>query len=384
MNYLNVLALSSSDKLPEINNLNCDFKISIINEINELKKFPELKTLDVFIVDFVKLQKLDCVLHNEIFVFCESNNISIFVLFDCMNEANNAYCNKFTISNYAVYPFDKYELKNRLDLLFSRRKESVSLCKLIGTDLVLDNEDVISAQNDLENIKSNFFYMMSTELRNPLNGIVGFLDMLEFSIKNKTHLKYISYIKEASRKLISISDLSMLLTSIKANRYKSRIEAVDLKSIIDNILLLNKSELKDKKLKINLIVQKDALEIFSDKKLMSICIGKIILDAIDNSPKGGIIDIEIKSVNNSVDLIISDQGFSFTNKNHHYTYSYFEATKTNRMYEARFTPGLIIASEFMGILQSKLNVGNSTSGEALIKFNFPKSLITSKKIVNVN
>jgi len=380
MNSTNVFVLCADDIFFRLNIVNCNFKFNAIKKIEDLFFYYESCVVGALVIDYSELCSLDEVLHNKLYLFCKEKNISVIVIFDEINNASSFYCQKFNISDYFISPLCPLDLLNRIKMLFNKKN------KLISNDVSLYSNSEVVCNNahsanieasDLESIKSNFLYMMSTELRNPLNGIVGFLDLLEFSIKNKTHLKYISYIKEASNKLIAISDLSMLLTSVKAGRYQAKNEIIYLKSILQELINSNKIDIKDKNLKLKIKAFPDDVNIFTDKKLLLLSLNQILSDAICNSPIKGEIYISIVSEDGSLNVEIRDQGLLVTNDKNNYTYTYFNKDSSSIKHDGRFIPGFLSVKELTGILNSNVELKNDLRGGVCVKLSLYKNIFVN-------
>jgi len=286
--------------------------------------------------------------------------------------------------DYVTKPFNQIELLARvkthiglkvnneaLKMMNMQLEERVAARTIELQDRSDELENVNSKLAFLENAKNDFLSMMATELRDPLNGIVGFADMLEFSIKNKTNLKYVRYIKEASQKLIGVSDIAMLLSALRFDRYMMNVSKVNLASLINSSISKLYSQVSDKKIKFILNIDEN-IEIDCDDRLMGLSIEKVIENSLIHAPSKSNITIQAKLKASRLILEIKDEGIPYSEQEVSYTFKSYSKEDTTRNKEfKRFSPSLVVVKLILELHNANVLVDNDSEGRALVRFILP-------------
>lgn len=130
--------------------------------------------------------------------------------------------------------------------------------------------------------KSRFLAVMSHEIRNPLNSILGYADMIASETTNPLVKDYVASILMAGKNLNVIVGDVLDLSRIEAGKLNLANEPISIKNIIENRVKNYKLKFKDSKIKINYLVS-DQLS----KKVLgdSVRISQILSNLISNSFK---------------------------------------------------------------------------------------------------
>ncbi len=75
----------------------------------------------------------------------------------------------------------------------------------------------------------------------------GLVELLEDTAMSKEQEEYIEYLREASNRLVRFSETAILITTLRADKYRINYEPLKIKYIIDSILDDFESELAKKK-----------------------------------------------------------------------------------------------------------------------------------------
>jgi len=108
-----------------------------------------------------------------------------------------------------------------------------------------------------QNMRSDFIANASHELRTPLVSLKGFLETITDSAKDdpKSQKKFLEIMKsEANKMEVLIEDL-MLLSRIELQEHIRLKDKVDIKEVIENVILLNSKKISEKKLNVNLNIK---------------------------------------------------------------------------------------------------------------------------------
>ena len=287
--------------------------------------------------------------------------------------------------DYVTKPFNPQELIARVNthLELKHKNESLTFMNLQLEERVaartMELQEVNNSLQEanlqlskLEDAKNDFLSLMSTELREPLNGIVGFVDMLEFSIKNKTYLKYVRFIKQAVEKLIGVSDIALLLSALRFDRYEMKVVGIPVYEIVKSSTDKLRSLINERKVKLKIDIPKNYI-VRGDERLLDICMEKILENAITNTPSRSTVYVGAELTGNKVKIFVKDVGTHFAEGEVNYTFRFFDLERTEHTDEfKRFTPGLVVVKLVMDLHKAKVDVENLEEGGVSVSFLLPE------------
>ena len=287
--------------------------------------------------------------------------------------------------DYVTKPFNPQELVARvnthLDLQFKNQKLKLMNLELEERvaartmELEESNRSLEHANHQLstlEDAKNDFLSLMSTELREPLNGIVGFAEMLEYSIKNKTNLKYVRFIKQACEKLTGVSDMALLLSALRFDRYEMKLLGISVHETVKETIEKLKPLISERKVKLKVDIPKNYI-IKGDQKLFGISMEKVIENAVTNAPPRSEVFVGASLEGSAVKVFVQDSGVQFSPAEVNYTFHFFELNKEERREDFnRFTAGLVVVKLVMDLHKAKVDVDNLTDGGVRVSFLLPE------------
>lgn len=286
--------------------------------------------------------------------------------------------------DYVTKPFNSQELVARVNMHLDLKHKNQEL-KMMNLELeervaartmelVESNRNLEHANRELstlEHAKNDFLSLMSTELREPLNGVVGFAEMLEFSIKNKTNLKYVRYIIQACEKLIGVSDMALLLSALRFDRYEMKILGISVYEVVKNSIEKLKPLISERKIKFKVDIPKNYI-VRGDEKLLGISMEKVIENAVTNAPSRSEVLVGASLEGQSVRVFVQDLGVQFSPSEVDYTFHFFELKKDDRRQDfKRFTAGLVVVKLVMDLHKAKVDVDNLSEGGVRVSFHLP-------------
>jgi len=96
--------------------------------------------------------------------------------------------------------------------------------------------------------KANFIANMSHEIRTPMNSIIGFTELLKDNIIDEESIKYLDSIKLSSSTLLELINDILDMSKLEAKKMKISSEFIQIKIIIENIVLMFEPLTKEKKI----------------------------------------------------------------------------------------------------------------------------------------
>lgn len=145
------------------------------------------------------------------------------------------------------------------------------------------------AAESASHAKSQFLAKMSHEIRTPLNGILGFADILDSSLKDKTHREYINIIRSSGADLLDLINDILDLSKIEAGRMEINLTAVNLRSLVRELLNLFSVSAVQKKIALNMVITSEVPEIMMlDRVRLRQVLFNLIGNAVKFTDKGSV------------------------------------------------------------------------------------------------
>ena len=230
-----------------------------------------------------------------------------------------------------------------------------------------------------QNMRSDFIANASHELRTPLVSLKGFLETITDSAKDdpKSQKKFLEIMKsEANKMEVLIEDL-MLLSRIELQEHIRLKDKVDIKEVIENIILLNSKKINEKKLNVNLNIKEGERFVIGDKEKLS----AVFLNLLDNAIKysGNSKSIKIESAKNTSGLknyssiSVIDEGFGIATEDiHRITERFFRTENAKKLKIEGTGLGLAITKHIINQHRGELKITSKVGKGSEFIVSLPK------------
>ncbi|PKQ63787.1 hypothetical protein BZG02_07100 [Labilibaculum filiforme] len=163
----------------------------------------------------------------------------------------------------------------------------------------------------LDQSKSDFLAMISHQINTPLNGILGFIDILKNELTDPHMQEMFSYLEVSANRLDSFAKVSLKITELKTKQL-----ALDKREVnIDNLLKSSTEHLIEKlnTKNINIHFEESTNNKFinGDIGLLEFSVESILDNAIKYSPNGSTIQVKIDTDQKQTRISFIDQGIGF-------------------------------------------------------------------------
>jgi len=219
--------------------------------------------------------------------------------------------------------------------VFKFYKISISSIKSDHTLIIIRD---FTEMRKSQNMRSDFIANASHELRTPLVSLKGFLETITDSAKDdpKSQKKFLEIMKsEANKMEVLIEDL-MLLSRIELQEHIRLKDKVDIKEVIENIILLNSKKISEKKLNVNLNIKEKERFVIGDKEKLSAVFLNLLDNAIKYSGNSKSVKIEssenISGLKNYTSISVIDEGFGIAPEDiHRITERFFRTENAKKL-----------------------------------------------------
>jgi CheY-like chemotaxis protein/anti-sigma regulatory factor (Ser/Thr protein kinase) len=258
-------------------------------------------------------------------------------------------------------------INTRLEEQVKQRTQELTVANQTLTET---NQKLEQAYDDLSNLdkaKDEFIRHINHELRTPLQGIHGFTLILEEIVDSPEQKEYIQSINSLVKRLVKLSEISLLFTEIKAKNYEISLKPVSLKNAIDHVV---ESFKKDRE-KISVVhyLPDEPLFVQADQRLFLICLELIIDNALKYSADRGRVTVATNRNNGIIYLEVTDNGPGFSPKALESLYDLF--TADNLPYRSHgFGVGLATAKIIADTIAARLEIANLPEKGAMVRIIF--------------
>ena len=176
-------------------------------------------------------------------------------------------------------------------------------------------EQAIMEKNEMlkssQNLRFELISGISIELREPLNSVIGFAELLlnqYFGNLNQKQLEYCKYILSSSNQLNELIGNLMEMVSIDLEEEKLNISSFSLKETLEEVVSSISKRAQEKNIDIIRTYDKDDIIYSGDKIRIKQAIFNVLINAIQFSSLNGKVNLRLTIDNQNVKIIITDNG----------------------------------------------------------------------------
>ncbi len=219
--------------------------------------------------------------------------------------------------DYITKPFNAKELLARVQTHILLREQQKELERANETleEKVKERTQQLKKANkmlsQLDNTKSEFLSIISHELRTPLSGIIGLTHLLDQTDIGEEQAQYLNYLKIVSKRLVKFSDLALLITSLKVNKYDLDLLPVSANHIAESAIAQMKDEGQDIS-RINFEKNPSSPLILAESELIRKALMMVLENAIKFSPEEAPVNLLLEASEGKVSFSTTDSGSGFS------------------------------------------------------------------------
>ncbi|MCB2195230.1 MAG: PAS domain S-box protein [Bacteroidetes bacterium] len=245
------------------------------------------------------------------------------------------------------------KIKNQSVILLLAK--DISDIKKIQDDLLLAKEKAEQANR----LKTEFLHNMSHEVRTPLNGIMGFSEIIEMvGVDEEKRKKYLHIIRSSSKQLLRIIDDILEISNLETKQLVLKEENFSLNDLLTELhsVFNLKAKRRNIPLKLNMKLTHDESFIRSDKSKLI----KIVSNLLENALKfthEGFIELGYYLENKNLVMYVMDTGIGISPENQEIIFERFSQEDKNlsRKYGG-LGLGLSISKENAELLGGEISV----------------------------
>lgn len=244
----------------------------------------------------------------------------------------------------------------------------------IKNKLISEQKEALTKSNIA---KDKYFSILSHDIRNPLNGILGFSNLLESEyddINDDEKKEYIGYLKTSSESLFRLIDRLLIWSRLQTGRVDVNKEKVNLNEIISNTIDLQKANAIRK----GIILENNVLEnifVIADKYVLEIVLRNILDNAVKFTSEGGTIAVRTETDGNNITVSVTDTGVGINPEDLNKIFLIDQKISSKGTDSEEGTGlGLILCKEMLELLSVTLKVESKKGRGSKFFFELPLSV----------
>jgi hypothetical protein len=234
--------------------------------------------------------------------------------------------------------------------------------------------------------KDYFLSRLSEQVRTPLNGIIGYSQLLAQTRLDKTQKNYINCVNSYSLQLISLINDILDLSKLSYGKAVIRNECFLISEIVDEVSLTMESNIKEKRQKLYFVIDKNVPEnIVSDKQKISQILINLISNANKFSPVNTRIIVNVSSQPyNCLKFTVDDNGIGISEDDRKKLFTPFLQLEDSLIKNGSGL-GLVISKKLVELLGGEISVQSVKGSGSVFSFTIHfESYEQFKKIVEQN
>ncbi len=196
---------------------------------------------------------------------------------------------------YRVLIKDKYGVERHIQI-------KVRILKQKGIDLYLlqmndtsELENALSKTSEIEHLKTKFLANIGHEFRTPMNGILGFVELLENTHMTESQNEYIHMVHSSARNLMTNIESLLDIAQMEGGRFTVKDSEFNFFAEMEELAQLYTSEGRDKGIDVSFYVgSKLPTYIQGDLRKLKQIMNNLINNALKFTPRGGKVVVEVK------------------------------------------------------------------------------------------
>lgn len=212
--------------------------------------------------------------------------------------------------DFLTKPVDRHELLLRVKTFVKLRQQDERIRHQLGE--LQEKDQVIRHQLDelqgLDALKDDLVSMMVHDLRNPLSGIMGFLDVVQQGIHERELSDDAMMALQASERLREILDDILRVRMLESGTVHLQRELVAVDALVRDAVTSLSGAAKARRVGISCDLGSAGLNLVADRKLVLRAIENLLSNALKYSPSGAMVEAVVRESRGEVEIEVADQG----------------------------------------------------------------------------
>ncbi|MFL5307085.1 MAG: response regulator [Polyangia bacterium] len=198
--------------------------------------------------------------------------------------------------DFLTKPVDRHELLLRAQSLIRLRRQD----ELIRTQL--------RELRLVDALKDDLVALMVHDIRNPLSGVVGFLDLVQSDAGHVDFRDDARMAFEAGQRLKEILDDILHVRMLESNAVQLHWEPLDAETLVKDAVASIWGAARARQVGISQMVDASALHLTADRKFLRRAIENLLANALKYSPRGEVVQASVRGIGDEIEIEVADRG----------------------------------------------------------------------------
>jgi len=240
----------------------------------------------------------------------------------------------------------------------------------------------VSAEKELDHMKSGFISMVSHELRSPLSHIIASTELIrEANLRSDQQQDLLNIIHAQSNRLNKFVAQILDVSLLEAGTVKAEQKPVALKSVIQQTT--EAFEIRAPTHRFEITVPEGPIVVLGDESKIQTVLDNLLENAVDYSPKGSRVSIEVSDRDKELVISIIDEGIGISDKQLERIFERFHRVNASDDQEQYgYGLGLYISKRLIEIQGGSIWAESEVGRGSRFSFSLPKWSPASDEQVN--
>jgi len=296
------------------------------------------------------------------FIKCIKTETTIF--------AEKEYNSKWDKKVYIRYYFNPIKKEDKIIGVLAN-VEDITESKNATQELIEQKEIL----KELNATKDKFFSVIGHDLKNPLNNILGFCDLIQSTpsdFEKDNILEILGYINKSAKNAFELLENLLQWSKSQSNKIRTNKQIIHLSEVVKNNVKLLEQNLNAKEIQLISEISPDYF-IYADLNMTNTILRNLISNAIKYSYRKGIIYISSKEDGDYIIVNITDFGIGMENKTIENLFKYAENISIPGTENEKGTGlGLLLCKDFISKNDGLIEIESTLKEKTNVKLRFKK------------
>jgi len=193
--------------------------------------------------------------------------------------------------------------------VFTERHERLAVGVAAQAGIAIDNARLYQQSQQASRSKDEFLAILSHELRQPLNSILGWTQILQHGDLAPEQMKHgLEVIQRSVRAQTSIMSDLLDISRIAAGKLNFEMTLTDPAAAIEAALEYVRALAEAKSLRLDFTMERSHMRVLADPIRLQQIVANLLLNAVKFTPEGGRVEVRLERTDSRVRIEVSDTG----------------------------------------------------------------------------
>jgi len=222
------------------------------------------------------------------------------------------------------------------------------------------------------NYVADYVQTMTHEVKGPLSAIRGAAELLQEPMADADRARFIANIARETQRIQELVDRMMELTALESRRSLDRAEPVALRALAAEVAASAAPTAATRGLVVELLPGEDDPVVAGDAFLLQRALANLVGNALDFSPRGGRVTIEVLAHARSCDVVVRDSGPGIPDFAEGKVFEKFYSLARPATAKKSTGLGLSFVKEIADLHRGRATLKNQPAGGAVATLSLPR------------